>query len=134
MIIFEYVLWHRIPFSEIIISLEFLKAIFRKIRMKNYKVWEKNEPNRIEVDGSKHDRSIRSICTSYASRFLSMIFIDHFIDPYCHTRCSYIACAGNIHLNRSWEGRIPRSVALRSDLVTDLSLYFTMPRSAYVIE
>lgn len=28
MVVFEYMLWYRIPFSEITISLKFLKAIF----------------------------------------------------------------------------------------------------------
>lgn len=46
----------------------------------NYRVWEKIEANRIEVDGLEHDRSIRSVLHSLcASRFSPMIFI-HFID------------------------------------------------------
>jgi len=56
--------------------------------MKNYKVWEKIEPNRIEVDGSKP----WSIDPIYSSFYALLDFYPWFLlttllvgrDPYCH--------------------------------------------------
>lgn len=72
-----------------------------------------------------------------ASRIPSMIFIGHFIDrPWSLLphRCKCIACAGNVYLNRSWEGRIPRSRGFA--ILEVISLHcdvFYMTRSVCVI-